>query len=113
MRKEIIIEKEDCKYKVAISLYGDNWYGSKLSYRFDWLKVLPKGKRKWESLTDKWRNSYSYRETPYTERDNYMKSKYLECLTAEDIVYIKAQLFDEICIKLSPSADNNYDFAAH
>lgn len=112
MRKEIIIEKEDYKFKVAISLYGDNWYEKDLYYRFDWIKYLPKRKCKWISLSDEWREGWDYRNTPYDKRSDFMKNKYLEVLTVEDIKFIKQQLFNEICEKLNPSSDNNCQFTS-
>ena len=113
MRKEVIIEKENCKYKVAVRLYGADYYSNKICYRFEYLMVLPKGKRKWRELSRRWSDSYEYRRTPYEERSEYIKNKYLEYLTQDDIRHIKQMLFADICEKLNPDLEDNCDFPIH
>lgn len=113
MRKEVIIEKENCKYKVAVRLYGTDYYSNKICYRFEYLMVLPKGKRKWRELSRSWSDSYEYRRTDYEERGEYIKKKYLEYLTPDDIRHIKQMLFDDICEKLNPDLEDNCDFPTY
>lgn len=113
MRKEIIIEKEDYKLKIAVSLHDQGYSGEGLFYRFDWICILPKRERKWQFLTNRWRDEFQYRQTPYEQRGDYIHKKYLEYLTEEDIVFIKQQMFNYICEKLNPTSDNNMIFLAH
>lgn len=113
MRKEVIIEKENCKYKVAIRLHMGNFYSDTICYRFEYLMILPKGKRKWRDLSSRWSDEYGYRSAPFEERSEYIKNKYFEYLTAEDILYIKQQLFNDVCERLNPSLEDNCDFPGH
>lgn len=112
MRKEVIIEKENCKYKVAVRLYGVD-YSNKICYRFECLMVLPKRKRKWIELSRGWSDDYEYRRTDYKEREEYIKKKYLEYLTSDDIRHIKQMLFADICEKLNPNLEDNCIFSIY
>lgn len=112
MRKELIIEKEGYKLKISVSLH-DSGYG--LRYRFDWIQILPKKKRKWQSLTNEWKYEYQYRNMPYEQseqRSEYIHKKYLEYLTEDDIIYIKRQMLNCICDELNPESDQNATFVA-
>lgn len=111
MRKEIIIEKEDYKLKISVSLYNSGYGDTGLFYRFDWIQILPKRKRKWQLLTNEWKNEYQYRSTPFEQRSDYIHKKYLEYLTEEDIVCIKQQMFNYICECLNPELDGNMIFS--
>ena len=110
MRKELIIEKEDYKIKISVSFHDQGYIDKGLFYRFDWIYILPKGKRKWISPAIKWRDEYQYRNTSYEQRSDYIHKKYLEYLTEEDIVYIKQQMFNYICDELNPKSNSNMIF---
>lgn len=112
MRKEIIIEKEDYKLKISVSLHDSGYANTGLLYRFDWIQILPKKKRKWQLLTEKWKYEYQYRNTPYEQKSDYVHKKYLEYLTEEDIIYIKKQMLNCICDELNPESNSNMIFLA-
>ena len=103
MVKEIIFEKEDYKCKVGAEI-NENFY------RFAWLSILPKRKRKWQNVSKSWSDCYQYRKLNFDEKREYLKNKYLEYLTPEDILYVKKQLLQEFCEHLNPELDTNESF---
>ena len=74
---EIIIDKGDCKYKLKIRILTG----------------------------DEWRGDCEYRRTEYDKRDDFIKNKYLEYLTQDDIDCALNQVYE----KLLPRKENtNY-----
>lgn len=101
---EIIIDKGDCKYKLKVRILAGISY-SDFGYQLCGLFALPKRKRKWYKISDEWREDYEYRRTEYDKRNDYIKNKYLEYLTQDDIDNALNQVYE----KLSPQKENtNY-----
>ena len=101
---EIIIDKGDCKYKLKIRILTGIAY-SDFGYQLCGLYTLPKRKRRWHSMSDEWRGDCEYRRTEYDKRDDFIKNKYLEYLTQDDIDCALNQVYE----KLLPRKENtNY-----
>lgn len=105
VNNEIIIEREDRKYKVRIILHNDSIANDGFYYRMDRLWELPKGKRKWRCISESWREDYHYRNTPYDKRDEYIKSKFYEVLTSEEIKYAFDTFYKRLCMVLDPNGE--------
>lgn len=85
MQYEFIVQKETYKAKIAVvpAEYG---YGE-WKYRIYNLSILPKGKRKWISVTHDISDRYDYRNLKFNseDRQRYILERYLEYVTEEDI----------------------------
>jgi hypothetical protein len=106
--KEIIIEKDDCKYKIYITISDGTYYDPDYHYRINFIEYLPKRKRKWLRLTDEWRDSLEYRKARREgKREEWALNKLLEYFTEEEITTAMNTLYEEVIRDLKPDIKNN------
>lgn len=85
MQYEFIIQKET--YKAKITVYPAEYGYGEWKYSILNLSILPKGKRKWISVTHDISDRYDYRNLEFNseDRQRYILERYLEYVTEEDI----------------------------
>ena len=83
MKHEYIVDKESHKVCIVIEAYSN--FNSPMIYRVCDIGIKEKGKRKFNfiarQITDRW----EYRHRDRIGRDEYVREKYLEYVTIEDI----------------------------
>ena len=101
MRYEFIVQKETYKAKIAVepAEYG---YGE-WKYRIYDLSILPKGKRKWISVTHDISDRYDYRNLEFNseDRQKYIKERYLKYVTEEDIRSAVSYTYEQLSPELN------------
>lgn len=85
MLYEFIVQKETYKAKIAVSPLECGY--SEWKYLICNMSILPKGKRKWISVTHDISDRYDYRNLKFNseDRQRYILERYLEYVTEEDI----------------------------
>lgn len=97
MRHEKIFKRADgTQYKIDVNLLANS-----RSAEFDvGLETRAKGKRKWTGTSDSYVDTCEFRELNWEERGKFHKKKYLDHVTAEEILSVKLELWEMIKPKL-------------
>ena len=81
---EYIVKKDGYDARICVGVTMQ--YGTLAPrYCIGDISIRTKGKRKWLSIHNEMTNSYAYRATEYSQRGEYLKTKYKEYVTDEDI----------------------------
>ena len=101
MNFEFITQKEGYKAKIIIS-FGEYSF-SELKYSICDLSILPKGKRKWVSVTRDISDRYDYRNLEFNseDRQKYIKERYLKYVTEEDIRSAVSYTYEQLSPELN------------
>lgn len=83
--KEYIIERADKKIKIVVKIVAGYCSSNIVDYRITDILILPKGKRKWLSVSSSIRDDYSYRRLDTDGRREFIKNKFLSYVSIEEI----------------------------
>lgn len=83
MRHEYIVDKGSHKVCIMVEAYSD--FNSPMIYKVCDIGIKAKGKRKFNFIAHEITNRYDYRKRDYEGREEYVRGKYLEYVTLEDI----------------------------
>lgn len=101
---EYIVKKDGYDAQICVGVIMQ--YGTLAPrYCIGDINIRQKGKRKWLSIRNEITSSYAYRATEYSQRGEYLKTKYKEYVTDADI----SNALEFAYSTLKPN-ENNIDF---
>jgi len=93
MRHEKIFKRENgTQYKISVGLIVDF---RSTEFNAD-LETRDKGKRKWFKTSNDYKDSNEFRVLDWPEKLKYHQKKFLDHVTAEEILSVKLELWEKI-----------------